>query len=117
QRAVIQAAVRDAGLQPADIDYVEAHGTATPLGDPIEVRAMAEVLGRGRSADRPLLIGSVKTNVGHLEPAAGAAGLMKLVLSLQHEHLPRHLHGTPPTPHVDWDRLPVRINTEDRPWV
>ncbi len=74
------------------MSYVEAHGTGTSLGDPIEVQALAAVLGQGRPADRPLTIGSVKTNIGHSEAAAGIAGLIKVVLSLQHGHIPAHLH-------------------------
>lgn len=111
QRAVVEAALTDAGLTPDAVDYVEAHGTATPLGDPIEVRVLADVLGRDRPADRPLLIGSAKTNFGHLEAAAGIAGLMKVVLSLSHGRIPPHLHVERPTPHVDWDAVPVRIST------
>src|SRR5690606_22957452 len=98
QRAVIEAALRDGGLNPSDVTYVEAHGTATPLGDPIELRALAGVL--GRDAARPLMLGSVKTNVGHLEPAAGAASLTKVILALRHRQIPPHLHLTQPTPHV-----------------
>src|SRR5690606_7171756 len=106
----------DAGLQPADIDYVEAHGTGTTLGDPIEVRALAGALGPGRSAERPLLIGSVKTNLGHLESAAGVAGVMKLVLSLQHGRLPRHLHFKTPSPHIPWASYPVRVTADGQDW-
>ena len=116
QRAVINAAVRDGALDPLDVDYIEAHGTATPLGDPIEVRAAAEVLCRNRPADRPLLIGSVKTNFGHLEAASGVAGLMKLVLALQHREIPPHLHCARPTPHIDWERMAVRVTTTATPW-
>jgi acyl transferase domain-containing protein/NADPH-dependent curcumin reductase CurA/NADP-dependent 3-hydroxy acid dehydrogenase YdfG/acyl carrier protein len=116
QRAVIQAALRDAGLTPAAVSYVEAHGTGTPLGDPIELRALADVLGPGRTSDQPLWVGSVKTNVGHLEPAAGAAGLAKVVLSLQHRQIPAHLHLQQPTPHVPWDRLGLRVPTTLMDW-
>ncbi len=117
QRAVVQAALENAGLEPTDVDYLEAHGTATPLGDPIEVRGMADVLGRGRTAENPLLIGSVKTNFGHLEAASGAAGLLKLVLSLQKGELPPHLHFNEPSPHIDWERLPIQVNRELRPFT
>jgi acyl transferase domain-containing protein len=117
QEAVITAALADARLQPADIDYVEAHGTGTPLGDPIEVLALARALGRGRDPARPLLLGSVKTNVGHLEAAAGIAGLIKVVLSLERGELPPNLHFQTPNPHIDWERLPVRVVTEPTPWA
>jgi acyl transferase domain-containing protein/NADPH:quinone reductase-like Zn-dependent oxidoreductase/NAD(P)-dependent dehydrogenase (short-subunit alcohol dehydrogenase family)/acyl carrier protein len=117
QRAVIRAALENAGLSPRDVSYIEAHGTGTPLGDPIEIRALAEVLGVDRAADVPLRIGSVKTNFGHLEGAAGVAGLMKLVLSLQHRELPAHLNCDQPTPHVDWDNIPIRINRSLAPWT
>jgi len=117
QRNVITAALRNAGLAPEQIDYVEAHGTATPLGDPIELRALGAVLGAARSAADPLLIGSVKTNFGHLEASAGLAGLMKVVLSLRHEKLPPHINFSRPTPHVDWDRLPIRVVTELTEWA
>ena len=114
QRAVIESALNNAGLEPDEVDFVEAHGTATPLGDPIELRVLADALGKGRSD--PLLVGSVKTNFGHLEAAAGVAGLMKTVLSVSHRVLPRHLHLEQPTTHVDWNRIPVRVATEEVDW-
>jgi acyl transferase domain-containing protein len=92
QRALIRAALADARLAPADLDYVEAHGTGTALGDPIEVDALTEVLAEGRPRDRRCAIGSVKTNVGHLESAAGIAGLVKTLLALRHEQIPPHVH-------------------------
>ncbi len=116
QEAVIRAALADARLAPADIGYVEAHGTGTTLGDPIEVRALAGALGPGRAADAPLLIGSVKTNIGHLESAAGIAGVIKVVLSLQHERIPAHLHFSQPSPHIAWADYPVRVEAAGRPW-
>ena len=114
QERVIEAALNRAGLAPAEVDYVEAHGTGTPVGDPIELRATGSAYGKNR--DRPLLIGSVKTNVGHLESAAGAAGLIKVILSLRHGVIPRHLHFTEPTPEVDWDALPLQVPSEATPW-
>jgi thioester reductase-like protein len=116
QQRVIQDALQQAGLAPGDVDYLEAHGTGTPLGDPIEVQAAAAVLGTGRSPDRPLWLGSVKTNIGHLEAAAGIAGVIKVVLALEHATLPRHLHFTTPSPHIPWDRLPVRVVRQTQPW-
>ncbi|WP_288255010.1 type I polyketide synthase [uncultured Hydrogenophaga sp.] len=117
QEAVIRAALADAGLSPADIDYVEAHGTGTTLGDPIEVRALAGALGPGRAADAPLRIGSVKTNLGHLESAAGVAGVMKVVLSLMHGRIPRHLHFKTPSPHIAWAQYPVRVTADGEAWA
>ncbi len=103
-------------VAPGEVDYLEAHGTGTSLGDPIEVQAAGTVFGEGREPDRPLLIGSVKTNIGHLEAASGIAGLIKVVLSLEHEMLPKHLHFRNPSPHIPWDRLPVRVVDEATPW-
>ncbi len=116
QEAVIRAALADAQLAPADIDYVEAHGTGTTLGDPIEVRALAGAFGPGRAPEAPLVIGSVKTNLGHLESAAGVAGVIKAVLALQHEHMPPHLHFTAPSPHIPWADYPVRVEPAGRAW-
>ncbi len=116
QRLVIEAALRDADVKPVDVSYVEAHGTATQLGDPIELRAMTDVLCRERPANRPLFVGSVKTNIGHLEPAAGIAGILKLVGALTHGMIPPHLHLETPTPHFAWDRAPLRVPTTLTPW-
>ena len=107
QEAVIRAALADASVDPADIDYVEAHGTGTELGDPIEVQALGRVLCPARSAGRRLRIGSVKTNIGHLEAAAGIAGLIKVVLSLQAGEIPPHLHLDRPNPLIPWANLPI----------
>ena len=117
QQRVITEALERAGLTPADVDYLEAHGTGTSLGDPIEVQAAAAALGKGRDAGHPLLIGSAKTNIGHLEAAAGVAGVLKVVLSLEHQELPKHLHFRQPSPHIPWDRIPVRVVDETRPWT
>jgi acyl transferase domain-containing protein/D-arabinose 1-dehydrogenase-like Zn-dependent alcohol dehydrogenase/acyl carrier protein len=116
QQRVINDALGRAGLTATDIDYLEAHGTGTSLGDPIEVQAAAAALGKGRSADHPLLIGSAKTNIGHLEAAAGVAGVLKVVLSLEHQELPKHLNFRTPSPHIPWDRIPVRVVEESVPW-
>ena len=109
---VIETALSDAGVSPADIDYLEAHGTGTAVGDPIEIDAAANVLSRGRDEDRPLLVGSVKTNIGHLESAAGIAGLMKAALVLKRGIIPKHLHFHDPNPSLDWDSLPLRVTSE-----
>ncbi|MFB1296307.1 type I polyketide synthase [Mycobacterium sp. pW049] len=116
QQRVISDALKRAGLEPRDVAYLEAHGTGTSLGDPIEAQAAGEVLGAGREPGQPLLIGSAKTNIGHLEAAAGIAGVIKVILSLEHETLPKHLHFENPSPHIPWDRLPVEVVTETTPW-
>ncbi|AVV47980.1 hypothetical protein C6376_40130 [Streptomyces sp. P3] len=116
QRALLRSALRDARVQAADVDYVEAHGTGTLLGDPIEADALGDVLGQGRTSDRPLLIGSVKSNLGHLEGAAGIVGLIKTVLSLHHGRLPATLHFHRPNPHIDFTALALRVVTEPTPW-
>jgi acyl transferase domain-containing protein len=114
QEALVRRALRNAGMEAADVDYIEAHGTGTPLGDPIELRALANVFAPGR--DRPLVVGSVKTNIGHLEACAGIAGLLKVILALQHGEIPPHLHFQRPTPHLDWAGLPFTVPTAIRPW-
>jgi acyl transferase domain-containing protein len=116
QEAVIRDALRNARVQPAAVAYVECHGTGTSLGDPIEVQGLASVLGQGRSAENPVFIGSVKTNVGHLETAAGIAGLVKIVKALQNRAIPPHLHLQEPNPFIPWADLPVKIPTELTPW-
>lgn len=116
QQRVIRDALKQAGLAPAEIDYLEAHGTGTSLGDPIEAQAAATVLGAGRTADRPLLLGSAKTNIGHLEAAAGIAGVIKVVQSLENELLPKHLHFQTPSPHIPWTQMPLEVVSEARPW-
>ncbi len=115
QRAMLQEALDDAGLAPHQVDYVETHGTGTPLGDPIEVMAIGRVLCEERT--RPLYLGSVKTNVGHLDSAAGIAGLMKVVLALQHNTIPPHLNCTDPNRHIPWRDWPLEIPLENTPWT
>ncbi len=116
QQMVIRAALARAGVAASEIDYVEAHGTGTPLGDPIEVEALAAVMDAGRPPDRPLLVGSVKTNIGHAEAASGVAGLIKVVLSLQHEEIPPHLHFKKPNPRIPWRDYRVAVPTAATPW-
>jgi acyl transferase domain-containing protein/acyl carrier protein len=115
QEAVLREAIEKSGLTPADVSYVETHGTGTVLGDPIEIRALAAVLGE-RTGRAPLVIGSVKTNFGHLEAAAGVAGLIKTVLALDREEIPPHLHFETPNPHIEWTQLPLDVPRELRPW-
>lgn len=114
QQAVLQKALVNATLQPADVTYVEAHGTGTSLGDPIEIRAIGAVLGKAPQA--PVYVGTVKTNIGHLESAAGIAGVIKTVLSLQHGEIPKNLHFHTPNPHIPWDELAVRVPIEHMRW-
>src|SRR3954463_4144586 len=114
QARLVQDACKDAGVSPSQIGFVEAHGTGTAVGDPIEAHALAEALCQDRST--PLPIGSVKTNVGHLETAAGVAGLVKALLVLQHREIPASLHFTSPSPHIDFDKLKLRIPTAIEPF-
>ncbi len=116
QQALIEAALADAGLTPAQVDYVEAHGTGTPLGDPIELQAIGEALGKKRNGARPLLVGSVKTQIGHLEAAAGAAGVIKTVLAFKHEEIPAQLHFRSFNPHIALNGAAIKVASEAQPW-
>jgi acyl transferase domain-containing protein/acyl carrier protein len=116
QQAVIRKAIAAAGVRPADVSFIEAHGTGTALGDPIEMHALAAAYGKDRPADKPLIVGSIKTNVGHLESAAGIAGLIRVVLGLQHETIAPHLHFRTLNPHIDVAGLPFLIPTAGMPW-
>ncbi len=114
QKSMLDAALAHAGVLPDQIQYLEAHGTGTPLGDPIELAAIGQVFGPTR--ETPLLVGSVKTNIAHLDAAAGVSGLMKVVLSMRHGEIPASLHFNRPNPFINWSRLPVTIATKLTPW-
>ncbi|TQS43654.1 type I polyketide synthase [Cryptosporangium phraense] len=116
QSLLLERVYSQAGVSPTSVDYVEAHGTGTLLGDPIEARALGTALGAGREADRPLLIGSVKTNLGHLEAAAGVAGLIKVVLAMAHRRIPASLYYTTPNPHIPFDEARLSVAAAARPW-
>jgi acyl transferase domain-containing protein/thioesterase domain-containing protein/acyl carrier protein len=116
QQAAIRTALETARVDPAEVAYVEAHGTGTPLGDPIEVEALAAEYGKRRTAANPVLIGSIKTNIGNAESAGAIAGLLKVVLALQHERIPAHLNVTQPSPQIPWDTCGLRVATEAAPW-
>jgi acyl transferase domain-containing protein/thioesterase domain-containing protein len=114
QANVITRAVQSAGIAPQCVQYLEAHGTGTPLGDPIEIEGMVSGLAAGRSS--PLAIGSVKTNIGHLEAAAGVAGVAKVALAIARRLLPASLHFSTPNPHIPWERIPLRVQARNGPW-
>ena len=116
QADVLRRAYKDAGIDPRTVDYIEAHGTGTILGDPIEAEALGRVVGKGRPADKPALLGAVKTNIGHLESAAGAASLAKMVLALQHDKLPPSINYAGPNPHIDFDAVHLKVADTVTDW-
>ncbi|MYA60939.1 MAG: SDR family NAD(P)-dependent oxidoreductase, partial [Chloroflexi bacterium] len=116
QQRVMQDAVAAAGVDPSDVDYYEAHGGASQLGDPIELHAAGAVYGESRDEDHPLMVGSVKANLGHLERAAGVASVIKVALAMKNGVMPKQLNFDEPNPHVDWDRLPMEIPLENAEW-
>ncbi|MUG94287.1 SDR family NAD(P)-dependent oxidoreductase [Scytonema sp. UIC 10036] len=116
QQAVIRQALKNGGVEASEVSYIEAHGTGTALGDPIEVEALTAVFGKNRSQDQPLTVGSLKTNIGHLEAAAGIAGLIKVMLQFQHQEIAPHLHFEHPSPHINWENLPLTVPTQRTQW-
>jgi acyl transferase domain-containing protein len=117
QERVIRSALRQGGVEARAIEYVEAHGTGTPLGDPIEIGALAAALCKGRPPTNKLFVGSVKTNIGHLEGAAGVASLIKVVLALRHREIPPQLHLKEKSPYIPWQDLPIEVPTAPLPWT
>ena len=116
QEAVLRAALRNAGVDPSHIDYIEAHGTGTALGDPIEIHALNAVVGQGHTKEKPLIVSSLKPNIGHLEPAAGIASLIKAILSICHGAIPPHPLFKTPSPHIPWGEIPIVIPNDLMPW-
>ncbi|OBI82082.1 polyketide synthase Pks13 [Mycobacterium asiaticum] len=116
QADVLRRAYKDAGIDPRTVDYIEAHGTGTILGDPIEAEALGRVVGKGRPADRPALLGAIKTNIGHLESAAGVASMAKVVLALQHNKLPPSINFAGPSPYIDFEATRLKVIDQPTDW-
>jgi acyl transferase domain-containing protein/acyl carrier protein len=116
QEKLLRAALEDAGLQPQQVGFIEAHGTGTKIGDPIEMEAIAAVYASAKSKEKPLLVGSVKSNIGHTEGVAGMAGIMKGVLAIQHQIIPKNLHFKTPNELIDWKSLPIQVPVQNTVW-
>ena len=116
QQAVVRQALAQGGVPPAEVDFVECHGTGTALGNPIEVQALATVYGQGRAVERPLALGTAKANVGHMEPAAGMGGVLKVLVALDHERIPGQPQLGEANPLLPWETLPVKVLREAMPW-
>ncbi len=116
QEAVIRAALANADIAASTVNFIEAHGTGTSLGDPIEINALSSTYGAEHSSDNPFIVGAVKSNIGHLEGAAGVAGLIKIILAMQNRTIPPNLHFSTPNPHIEWQQIPVRIPTMPTEW-
>jgi acyl transferase domain-containing protein len=116
QAGVIEEAMAIAGVEPRTINYVETHGTGTALGDPIEIAALAQAFDAATEFENSCAIGSVKTNIGHLDAAAGVTGLIKTALAIKHKQIPPSLHFEQPNPNIDFSRTPFHVNTELVPW-
>ncbi|SHN37909.1 type I polyketide synthase, partial [Mucilaginibacter sp. OK098] len=116
QETLINKILKDANIDPLDVGYIEAHGTGTSLGDPIEIEAINKIFGKGRMVDNPLYVGSVKSNIGHLEPAAGIASLIKVVLSLQHKKIPSSLHCQNLNSLIPWEKMPIKVVGKTIDW-
>lgn len=116
QQSVIKRALEIGGVSTCEMDYIEAHGTGTAQGDPIEMGALNAVFSSGRDQDNPLWVGSLKTNLGHMEASAGIAGIIKVILQMKNEEIAPHLHLVNPTPHIPWDEIPIKVPTQRVPW-
>ena len=112
----MEATLAQTSFGGSDIDYLEAHAAGSQLGDAIEMRAVGAVYGRGRESDNPLLVGSVKSNIGYLEPASGIAGILKTVLAMKHRVIPKQLHFENPNSQIDWDQFPVQVASTQTEW-
>ena len=116
QERVMREALNQAGIAPSEVDYLEAHAVGSQLGDPIEINAAATVYGEGRPNNKPLIVGSVKSNLGHVEWAAGITALTKTVLAMNRGTIPQHLHFDQPNPYIEWEDLPIKVASSNTEW-